>query len=355
MSAFATGIARSVRTSLGRFLAIMGIVALGCGFFAGLRMAGPDMRASADAYYDETCLWDLRVVSTQGLGEKDLERLASYDGVAAVTGSTSVDVMARVGSEQVAVRVATIPGEYADGGAAGAEPALDRLVLREGSWPTADDECVASADNPALEVSPGDVIEVLYEAGDSELLSVRELTVTGTVSSSAYPYTVSFGSTTLGSGMIDQYLFVPAGAFVEGAPYTEAHLAVEGAAAHERGSDAYEAAVGEVDAALEADAGALAEARLEDVRADAQAEVDEAAASLDAERADADERISEAQGTLDAAAAELAEGEEGLAEGQAAYDEAASQLSASRASAEAELASAAARLDAAQRLSLIHI
>ena len=88
MRAFTTGIARSVRSSLGRFLAIAGIVALGCGFFAGLRMCGPDMRAAADAYYDGTLLWDLRVVSTQGLGEKDLERLAQVGGVRAVAGST---------------------------------------------------------------------------------------------------------------------------------------------------------------------------------------------------------------------------------------------------------------------------
>ena len=65
-SAFAKGVLRSIRGSLGRFLAIMGIVALGCGFYAGLQMCGPNMRLAADRYYDETQLWDLRVVSTLG-------------------------------------------------------------------------------------------------------------------------------------------------------------------------------------------------------------------------------------------------------------------------------------------------
>ena len=132
MSAFSRGIGRAIRTSLGRFLAIMGIVALGCGFFAGLRMGGPDMRASADAYYDETRLWDLRVVSTQGLGEKDVERLAETECVAAAVGSTSVDVMARIGSEQVAARISTLPAEYEEGG----DPEVNRLVLRDGRWPS---------------------------------------------------------------------------------------------------------------------------------------------------------------------------------------------------------------------------
>ena len=56
MSAFSWGIGRAIRSSLGRFLAIMGIVALGCGFFAGMRMGGPGMRAAADAYYDDAAL-----------------------------------------------------------------------------------------------------------------------------------------------------------------------------------------------------------------------------------------------------------------------------------------------------------
>ena len=50
--AFAKELTRSVRGSVGRFLAIAGIVALGCGFFAGLSMAGLDMRLAADALYD---------------------------------------------------------------------------------------------------------------------------------------------------------------------------------------------------------------------------------------------------------------------------------------------------------------
>ena len=344
MRAFTTGIARSVRSSLGRFLAIAGIVALGCGFFAGLRMCGPDMRAAADAYYDGTLLWDLRVVSTQGLGEKDLERLAQVGGVRAVAGSTSVDVMARVGSEQVAVRVATLPGEYAHGG----EPDVNRLELRGGRWPSAPGECVVSADNPALPASPGDVVGVLSEAGGSGLLAVDELTVVGTVSSSAYPYTVSFGSTTLGSGTIDQYAFVAPGTFSEEAPYTEAYLTVSGASPYESGGEKYERVVGDVRSALEGEAGALAEARAEDLRSEAQAQVDDARAELEASRAAAESELSDTRSALDAAAAEIADGRARLAEGRTAYADAAAQLEARRADAQAQLSAAADQLDAAQ-------
>ena len=337
---------RSVRGSLGRFLAIMGIVALGCGFFAGLRMSGPDMRAAADACYDKSRLWDLRVVSTLGLGEKDLDRLAATEGVEAVLGSTSVDVMARFGTEQVAARVATLPAEYAAEG--GAEPELDRLTLRDGRWPSAAGECVASADNPALLPQVGEKIAVLEEAGSGDVLVTHELTVVGTVSSSAYPYTVSFGSTTLGSGMLDQYLFVPAATFAEGTPYTDAHLRVRGAEKYQSDSDAYLDAVGEVAARLEGSADGLAAARLEDVRADAQEEVDAARTEYEEERAATEAQLFDARAELDGAAGEIASGEAQLAEGEAELQSAREQLEASRAQAEVELSAAESELDEAQ-------
>ena len=99
--AFLTDILRSVRGSLGRFLAIMGIVALGCGFYAGLQMSGPDMRADADALYDGTNLWDVRLISTLGFGDDDVERVRAVEGVREVMPSLTADAMARLGTEQV--------------------------------------------------------------------------------------------------------------------------------------------------------------------------------------------------------------------------------------------------------------
>ncbi|MDY3901337.1 MAG: ABC transporter permease, partial [Atopobiaceae bacterium] len=107
-SAFAKGVLRSIRSSLGRFLAIMGIVALGCGFYAGLKMCGPDMRLAADRLYDDTGLWDLRVVSTLGFDDADVARVAGVEGVGDAMPSRTVDAMARVGDEQVAVRISSL-------------------------------------------------------------------------------------------------------------------------------------------------------------------------------------------------------------------------------------------------------
>lgn len=61
-----------IRRSMGRFLSIFFIVAIGCAFFSGIRSSEPDMRYSGDAYFDAKNLMDIQVVSTMGLTDDDL-------------------------------------------------------------------------------------------------------------------------------------------------------------------------------------------------------------------------------------------------------------------------------------------
>ena len=114
-SPFATELARSIKGSLGRFLAIAGIAALGCGFYAGLGMTGADMRSAADAFYDDTNLYDVRLVSTLGFGKSQVAEMARVDGVEAVMPAYATDVMATLGGEQYAMRFMSLPTGVATG------------------------------------------------------------------------------------------------------------------------------------------------------------------------------------------------------------------------------------------------
>ena len=75
-----------IRRSLGRFLSIFFIVAIGVAFFSGIRATEPDMRYSGDAYFDEKNLMDIEVISTMGLTEDDIEALKAVDGISEVEG-----------------------------------------------------------------------------------------------------------------------------------------------------------------------------------------------------------------------------------------------------------------------------
>ena len=57
---------REIRRSLGRFLAIAAIVALGVGFFCGLRLTKTAMVRTLDAYAEAQQMYDFRLVSTIG-------------------------------------------------------------------------------------------------------------------------------------------------------------------------------------------------------------------------------------------------------------------------------------------------
>ena len=357
-SAFVKEAARGIRGSLGRFLAIVGISALGCGFYAGLKMCGPDMRAAADAFYDGTALFDVRVVSTLGLADADLKRLAVIEGVSETMPSISFDAMARVADEQMAVRISSLDVDAAarshdvgtDAVAYEGKDYLNRPMLRQGRWPHAADECVIDADRNSAQLQPGDSVELLYGATDlDELISARTLKVVGLVSSPVYPYTGTFGSTTLGSGMIEEYLFCAPEAFEKDAPYTEAYLRVDGAREQLSESDGYLDVVGKVTSVIEARVPALAQARLDDVVSDAQAELDDARAEFEEARDDAYAELDDAKKKLADAAAELADGERQIADGQRELDDGRATLAASRVEAADKLSDAQAAIDENQR------
>ena len=351
--AFNKDVLRSVTHSLGRFLAIAGIVALGTGFYAGLRMTAPDMKLAADQFYDGTNLMDIRVVSTLGLTDDDLAALRGVEGVAQVMGAYETDVMATVNDEQYAIRVHSLPAAAAesdtgDGVSAVSDAAdyLNRPVLVEGSWPVREGECVLSADkvmNTPTKI--GDTVQITEGSQDvGDVLATRTYQVVGYVHSSYYVSSTSMGTTSLGSGSVQQFMYVPESDFSKDLPYTEAFVTVAGAAGEFSGSDAYFERVHEVEDRIEALAPAREQARVDGLRADAQKELDEKRADYERERADAEQQLNDAQRQLDEAAAAIAENEQKLADAQAAYDTGVDELASQRASAEAQLAEAERQL-----------
>lgn len=331
--AFRTSWLRSVGSSVGRFLAIVIIVAVGCGFFAGLRMAGVGMRKSADAYFDRTRLFDLEVVSTLGLTDEDVDRLLQVEGVSGAMGCRSVDVMASFGQGTRTMRITSLPGNGADIGKAVSSEgqALNLPTLVEGRWPQAPDECVLLH----KEADKGQVperVEVLYGSGDlDDVLSAKGFKVVGLVDSPLYGAMASLGSTTLGSGTIEQVAFVGAGSFQEDSPYTEVYLTVDGASDKTWGDSDYQGTVDVVADRVEQMLPALGEARVEALKAEGQKTLDEKRAELDSAAEEADRSLEEGRRTLAENRAKLDEGSQALLQGQATLDAKGQELADGRA------------------------
>ncbi len=254
-SSFYKDTVRSVTHSLGRFIAIAVIAALGTGFFAGLRMTGQDMLLAGDEYYDGTNLSDARVVSTVGLGQSQVDQLRSIEGVDGVMPAYEADATSDVAGEQCTLRFHSLDVDaakacsYTEASAVSDDADyINRPLLVNGSWPEAPDECLLSADQVwPSEVKLGDKVRLLEGAQDlDKTFSVREFTVVGFVHSSYYTCSTNAGATSLGSGKLTSFAYVPKSAFAQDYPYTEAFITVEGARELQWGTDAYQAKVDEV-------------------------------------------------------------------------------------------------------------
>ena len=371
-NAFDKEVFRSITHSFGRFLAIALMAALGTGFYAGLRMTAPDMKLAGDTFYDDTALMDVRVVNTLGLTDDDIDALRGIEGVRSVMPSREADAIATVDGSQTVVRVHSLDVEAArasdtssgEAAVSDDEGYLNRPVLVEGSWPEAADECVLSADAVLdVDVSVGDTVRLVEGTQDlSDTFSQTEYTVSGFVRSSYYASSSNLGSTSLGSGVIETYMYVGDDSFSADLPYTEAFVSVVGARELAYPSDEYDAVVGAVVDRIEAAAPDMAASRVEQVRAEAQTELDDARAEYEEQRADAEAQLADgkaelddARVQLDSAAAQLddaqatiSQSERDLADGQESYESGVAELAAQREQADAALSDAEAQLDAAQ-------
>ena len=332
-----TEITRTIKGSLARFLAIAGIVALGCGFFAGLKMASPDMQEAAHTFYENQHLYDLRVISTLGLSEKDVSALASVEGVEAVMPSRTVDIMATLTSSQSTARVSSFrPGE------------LNQPIVVEGRLPQGPYECVMSADpKKRADISLGQQIE-LPDTSNGVHLKGGSYTVVGFVNAPTYPYVSNFGTTSLGNGIVQQFVYVTEDAFANDDPYTEAYLTVQGATSYKSGSSDYQSAVDSVAERISQMNPSLASLRLQELKDDAQSQVDEARQKLEQSRQEAADKLGDAQKKLDDAEAQISAQQQKLADGQRQYDAGRQQLTASRYSAERQFAQAEAQITASE-------
>ena len=331
-------------------MAIVAIVALGTGFFAGLMMTGPDMRQAMDTYYDDNHVWDIRLISTLGFSNDDIHQFDDVEGVRACMPNHTVDAIARMNDTQVAVRVSSFDttmaqqfvGEHAHAAKDSSSDFLNRFQLVTGRLPQSPDECLAAAYAPHAQLSEGDIVDITSANEDlDKIFSTRHLRVVGTITSPLYPYTRSFGSTTIGSGSIDQYIFVPTSTFQQDFPYTELYISVEGADSVQSNSDAYKNIVGATKERLEAQKDRMSVLRQHEVQELAQSKLDEKKAEFEQQKDEAFEK-------LEAGESELARKHSKLQESWRTYTQGTSKLKASREAFESQKAASQNKLSQAQ-------
>ena len=272
------------------------------------------MKRTGDDYLDSLHLADIQVLSTLGLTDEDIAALRAQDKVEDAEGEYVIDAFASSDSLDAVVKVLSLTGR-----------GINKVLLRDGRMPARADECVVEENMLSLmSISIGDRI-TLTPGGDlSDALSQNTYTVVGTVRSPVY-LAVERGTSTLGSGTVKAYLYLPREAFTLDY-YTAAYVRVSGAAEMTAFYSDYDDYIDAVIDELEPFGDARAQLRHDDLVDEATEKLDDAQKELDDAKAEADEKLGDAQKELNDARRKLDDGWKDYYDGQQELKDARAEL-----------------------------
>ena len=295
---------REIKHTRSRFFSIMILVALSVAFLSGLKATAPDMKRTGDDYLDSLHLADIQVLSTLGLTDDDIASLRAQDKVEDAEGEYVIDAFASSDSLDAVVKVLSLTGR-----------GINEVLLRGGRMPERADECVVEENMLSLmSISIGDTITLTPGDNLSDALAQDTYTVVGTVRSPVY-LAVERGTSTLGSGTVKAYLYLPRKAFTLDY-YTAAYVRVSGAAEMTAFYSDYDDYIDAVIDELEPFGDARAQLRHDDLVDEATEKLDDAQKELDDAKAEADEKLGDAQKELSDARRKLDDGWKDYYDGQ---------------------------------------
>lgn len=344
---------QSIIKSMGRYLAITMIIALGAGLFVGLLMTKTDMVATGQHFMDEQDMFDLRMISNYGWTDKYVQKFSELDGVTAAEGVYYIDLIAnREGDSQDSVyRFYTIPDS------------VDRVALRGGRMPQREDEClVDSFRNDDRVLGTTVTISDSNDPDSLEKVVQKTFTIVGYVSSPLY-MDMNRGTTTVGSGSLADCFYVPKAA-LDNEYYTEIHVRLDGE--HQIYTEEYNDFLDEESDRLKPQAEQLCQERFSDVKGEAEEEYndgyqeyldgvkeyEDAKADAEKELADAEQKLKDGEEELEEnrkklidGGNEIEDGREKIEEARGMIEQARKELKKQQSDAEAQFAAAKQELD----------
>lgn len=311
---FRKNIRRTITQSLGRYLAILAIIALGVGFFAGLKSTKPSMLSTAQTYLSNFKMYDLRVLSTIGFSQEELEQIRQLDGVWWVEGSISSDIICvtEAGEEKI-LRGYSVTKD------------VNQLDLTEGRMPENAKECVLDANAFSSDLL-GQTISFAENNKQEDLdrYAYREYTVVGLAKSPLYLNTQR-GTTTLGSGTLNGFMYLPLDGFSSDY-YTELYFTFENT--DPIYSQEYDSRMDGLKALLEPQIKSVVDQRYQDRMEEASQKIADAQEELESEKAESDQKLADAKKQLEEADDQLQSAKKELDTNRRTLDDAADALDA---------------------------
>ena len=295
---------KEIKNTYKRFISILVMAFLGVGFFAGLRAASPDMLDTIDKFYRDSQVFDIKILSTLGLTESDIDALKNVDGVENVAGSYEVDGKIKLDKKEIITKLITV-GD------------INKPILLDGNLPQNADECAVEesfleANNKKI----GDIIQVDVEKtkndnGDEiEYLKNNQLKIVGTIQSPLY-VSRDRGTSKLGNGKINYYMYISKDNINANEIYTSIYVTAK--TAEQTASTKYEDYIEQIKNNIEEIKSEREQARRNQLVELANGKVTDAENELNTQKQDAETKINDAEEELQEARKKIEDGEKEIA------------------------------------------
>ena len=295
---------KEIKNTYKRFISILVMAFLGVGFFAGLRAASPDMLDTIDKFYRDSQVFDIKILSTLGLTESDIDALKNVDGVENVAGSYEVDGKIKLDKKEIITKLITV-GD------------INKPILLDGNLPQNADECAVEesfleANNKKI----GDIIQVDVEKtkndnGDEiEYLKNNQLKIVGTIQSPLY-VSRDRGTSKLGNGKINYYMYISKDNINANEIYTSIYVTAK--TTEQTASTKYEDYIEQIKNNIEEIKSEREQARRNQLVELANGKVADAENELNTQKQDAETKINDAEEELQEARKKIEDGEKEIA------------------------------------------
>ena len=192
---------REIKNSLARFLSILLIIALGVGFFAGVKATAPDMKITADKYFKENKLMDYHVLSTMGFEDEDKKVVQELEEIEDIELGYSLDVLLEEEDKSLVMNLYSLPTGYKN--------SINQAILVEGRMPTNRGECLLeSTMMDKYHIGSRISLDSGRDEEIGEFLNNTSFTVVGFANSPRHLSTER-GKSNIGNGRVNSFIIIP--------------------------------------------------------------------------------------------------------------------------------------------------
>ena len=308
---------RDIKKSLGRFMSILMISALGVAFFVGIKSAPLAMQKTVDQYYDDYNFMDLRLISTLGFTDQDVEAVKGLNDVSGVFPTFTQDVLTKYQDNELVIRLHALPIDNLN---SNNPDYINQVKLVEGRLPEKSGEAVVEKSKYLGSIELGSKIQLQSGTDDplSDTLKTTEYTIVGIVET---PYYLSAdkGTSNIGSGNISSFMMIPQSDFKSDI-YTEMYVSLSNTKALDTFSDQYKDTVSHVVDEIEVLSETQTKHRYDEVMEEAQSELDKNRIEYEGQKAEALAELEDAASQIETAKQDLVNGKAQLASNKAEFE-----------------------------------